>query len=157
MRSVIYYLLILALFASMGFGIYWQSQIVIRARYKFMPLIFSVLVGSWVLSNPVMDWTYVIMLSAFFTLNIMDGVGGIGTKRLVTNGLFSRVIDYANITALKMLPVTLPNGKTRVVAVFIINERQQIQMNFNQKLEVLLMTLKKLLPDSVQIEIEQLM
>lgn len=150
------YVLIAALLVSMGFGIYWQSQIVIRARYKFTPLIFSVLIGSWVLGNPVMSWPFIIMLAAFFTLNIMDGVGGIGTKRLVTNGLFSRVIDYANITALKMLPVTLPNGKTRVVAIFIINERQQIQMNFNQKLEVLMTALKSLLPETVEIEVDRL-
>lgn len=150
------YLLIAGLFVSLGFGIYWQSQIVIRARYKYTPIIFSVLIGSWVLTAPVNDWSFVIMLAAFFTLNIMDGVGGIGEKRLVTNGLFSRVIDYANITGIKMLPVTLPNGKNRVVAVFVINGRQQIQMNFNQKLETLVQTLKKLLPETVEIDVEKL-
>lgn len=150
------YFLIAGLFASLAVGVYWQSQIVIRARYKFTPLIFSVLIASWVLTAPVNSWSFIIMLSAFFTLNIMDGVGGIGEKRLVTNGLFSRVIDYANITGIKMLPVTLPNGKNRVVAVFVINGRQQIQMNFNQTLEILVETLKKLLPESVQIDVEKL-
>ena len=150
------YLLIADLLASMLFGIYWQSQIVIRARYKYTPLIFSLLIGGWALSEPINNFAFVILLAAFFTLNFMDGVGGIGSKRLVTSGLFSRVVDYSTVTALKVLPVTLPNGKVRVIIVFVINDAQQIQMNFNQGLEVLLKTLAKLLPETVKIEVDHL-
>lgn len=150
------YLLIAALFVSLGFGIYWQSQIILRARYKYTPVLLSILIGSWVLSAPSPNFAFIVLLAAFFTLNIMDGVGGIGSKRLVTNGFFSRVIDYSMITRLKMLPVTLPNGKSRVIAIFVINERQQIQMNFNQHLETLIKTLSGLLPASVKIEIDHM-
>ncbi|WP_125768860.1 hypothetical protein [Lapidilactobacillus wuchangensis] len=150
------YILIAALLGSMAFGIYWQSQIVIRARYKYTPVIFSILIGSWALSVPTMNWPFIILMAAFFTLNIMDGVGGIGGKRLVTNGLFSRVVDYSTITALKMVPVTLPNGKSRVIVLFVINDRQQIQMNFNQHLEILMKSLAQLLPDTVKIEVDRI-
>ncbi|WP_261806713.1 hypothetical protein [Lapidilactobacillus luobeiensis] len=150
------YLLIAALLASMAFGIYWQSQIVIRARYKYTPLIFSLLIGGWALSMPITNFSFVILLAAFFTMNFMDGVGGIGSKRLVSSGLFSRVIDYSTITALKVLPVTLPNGKTRVIMVFVVNDQQQIQLNFNQHMEVLLKALAQLLPETVKIEVDHL-
>lgn len=144
------------LFGNMVYSIYWQSQITVKARFRYMPLMISVLILFWIVATPQLDFGVVIVLAEFVTLNVMDGVGGIGSKKLVTSGFFSQVVDYARIAKLQITPLVLPNGKPRTVVVFQTHNQRQFQLNFSQSAEDLIRLLKGLLPQGVEIEVNQL-
>lgn len=134
------------------FNIYWQSQITIKAKYKYFPLILSLIVTSWILGSSGFSIEYIIMIAFFLTTGIMSGVGGIGTRRLVNSGFFSNVFDYSKLAHITLIPVNI-GTKNRVVAIFNLSTRQSAQMIFDFDLSTVKTELEKHIPDSTSIEI----
>ncbi|MDO1605778.1 hypothetical protein Q2T76_06865 [Lactobacillus sp. YT155] len=134
------------------FNIYWQSQITIRSRYKYTPIIVSGLFASWVVAGLSFSFGYIVLIALFLTIGIMDGVGGIGEKRLVNSGFFSSVYKYSQLAHITLIPVNL-GEKNRVVAIFNLTTRQSVQMIFNNELNVIKQELEKHINDSTEIEI----
>lgn len=146
-----------AMLASAMYGIYWQSQITIRARYNFFTPILGIVFTAWILATPVAsNWPYVIAVSAFILVMIMDGVGGIGRKRVVTTGFFSRVVPYQSFAEITLIPLDLPDGKDRVVAIFMTVTHQRMQLTFNQTVDTLRTELRKYLPETVEINVQNI-
>lgn len=147
----------IGMIASAIYSVYWQSQITIRARYNFSTPILGILFSAWILATPAAsNWPYVIAVSSFILVMIMDGVGGIGSKRLVSTGFFSRIVPYRSFAEITLIPLDLPDGKSRVVAIFITLTHQKVQLTFNQTVETLQTELKKHIPDNVSINIENI-
>ncbi|MCD2256995.1 hypothetical protein FHQ08_09695 [Lactobacillus sp. CC-MHH1034] len=150
-------LLDIAMIASAAYGVYWQSQITLRARYSLFTPILGVILSIWVLATPgAANWPYIIGVSSFILVNIINGVGGIGNKRLVTTGFFSRVVPYNNFSEITLIPVDLPDGKNRVIAIFMTMTHQRVQLTFNQTVEAIRTELQKYLPDNVPINVENI-
>ncbi|ERL64370.1 hypothetical protein [Schleiferilactobacillus shenzhenensis] len=142
-------------------SIYWQAQIVLRAHFNYWPLILGILLMSWGWGGSTnMDsfsrWLIIIGLSGFLLNCIQAGVGGIGEKRLVNNGFVSTVIRYDRLAGITLVPVTLPNGKDRVVGIFITTAQQRVQLTFSQALPTIQGELRKLVPGSTPIEIQNI-
>ncbi|MGR3742385.1 hypothetical protein [Companilactobacillus sp. DQM5] len=138
--------------AGAAFNIYWQSQITIKAKYKFMPVVVSAFFVAWIFTGFEYSLSYIILVALFLTVGIMDGVGGIGEKRIVSSGFLSSVYEYSKLTNITLIPINLGN-KNRVVAIFNLNTRQSTQMIFNKELNVIKNELEKHINDSTKIEI----
>lgn len=137
----------------MIFNLYWQSQIIVYAKYKISSLFVALFFAVWVLSAPIHSWSYIVMVAAFLTLAIMQGTGGIGKKKLVTNGFFASVLDYKNIEHITLIPVDLPSQASQVISVFTTSNNQNIQMTFKKSVNEIQTQLRQLIPSSTTIEI----
>ena len=84
--NVILIIVDIIFFLGAAFNVYWQSQIEIKSIYKVSSLIFAAFIGAWLLFSPTNQLSYIIMVALFMLLNIMNGVGGIGSKKIVING-----------------------------------------------------------------------
>lgn len=142
-------------------SIFWQAQIVLRAHYNYWPFLLGLMVVGWGwtgtgIANNWVHWLLVLFLAGFLLNCIQAGVGGIGDKRLVNNGFISSVIRYDRLAGITLVPVTLPNGKDRVVAIFITTTQRRIQLTFSQALPTIQEELRKLVPGSTPIEIQNI-
>ncbi|KRL13851.1 hypothetical protein [Schleiferilactobacillus perolens] len=142
-------------------AIYWQGQIVIRSRYNLWPLLMGLLIMSFgsvgTLGLDQIDkWLFIVGLSAFILNCIQAGVGGIGDKRLVNSGFFSATVQYDRLAGITLIPLTLPNGKERVVAIFVTNAQQRIQLSFSQALPTIQKELRSLVPGNTPIEVQNI-
>ncbi|MFD1671980.1 hypothetical protein ACFQ5M_07730 [Agrilactobacillus yilanensis] len=147
----------IGMIASAIYSVYWQSQLTIRARYNLSTPILGIVFSVWILATPAAsNWPYVIAVSSFILVMIMDGVGGIGTKRLISTGFFSRVVPYRNFSEITLIPIDLPDGKSRVIAVFMTLTHQKMQLTFNQTVENLQAELEKYIPETVSINVENI-
>lgn len=142
--------------AGAAFNIYWQSQIEIRSIYKVSSLIFATFIGFWLLVSATNDLPYIIMVAGFVTLTIMNGVGGIGEKKVVMNGFYSGVLDYAQIVHVTLIPIEVPERKPKVAVIFNTNRPQQIQMSFNTSYKTVQDYLSNKLSSGVQVEVGQI-
>ena len=142
--------------AGAVFNIYWQSQIEIRSIYKISSLIFAAFIGSWLLFSATNDLPYIIMTASFITLTIMNGVGGIGEKKVIMNGFYSGVIDYAQIVHVTLIPIEIPQRKPKVAVIFNTKRTQQIQMSFNTSYKTVQDYLSNKLSSGVQVEVGQI-
>lgn len=138
------------------YNVYWQSQIEIRSIYKISTLIFAMVIGAWLLISPVNQLPYIVMVAEFVTLTIMNGVGGVGSKKIVTSGFYSGILDYSQIVHVTLIPIELAGRKPRVAVVFNTNRPQQIQLNFNTSYKTIESYLKSKLASGVQMEIGQI-
>lgn len=137
------------------FSIYWQSQIEIRSTYKLSTLIFAVFVGAWLLISPVNRLPYIFMVAEFVTLTIMNGVGGIGNKKIILSGFYSGVLDYSQIVHVTLIPIELPGQVERVAVIFNTNRAAQIQLNFKRSYKEIEKFLSDKLGKDVEVEIGQ--
>ncbi|NVY96470.1 hypothetical protein HU830_04705 [Lactobacillus sp. DCY120] len=140
----------------LGFNLYWQAQIIVVAKYKYSSLILTIFFALWFWEVPQKSWTYVILVAAFLTVTLMQGSGGIGKSRLVTRGLFTSTISYAQLTHVTLIPVQIPTVKPQVVTVFTTLKQRNVQLTFNRSFEEVQTELRKLLPEKVKIEIASL-
>lgn len=155
MEKIIIWIINITFLVGFIFNIYWQSQIVIKAKYKYTPAIFSVILVSWMIEIPSMPFEYIILVAGFLTISIMNGVGGIGEKKLVSSGFFSNVFEYSKLSRITLIPIDL-GAKNRVVAIFNTETRQSAQMIFNNTVTEVREELKKHVPESTSIEIGQI-
>ncbi len=137
------------------FSIYWQSQIEIRATYKLSTLIFAVFVGAWLMISPVNRLPYILMVAEFVTLTIMNGVGGIGSKKIILSGFYSGVLDYSQIVHVTLIPIEIPGQNERVAVIFNTKRPQQIELNFKRSYKDIEKYLEDKLSKDVQVEIGQ--
>ncbi|AXX65452.1 hypothetical protein DS830_08105 [Bombilactobacillus bombi] len=142
--------------AVFGFNLYWQSQIIVPAKYKSSCLILAAIFAVWILSGPINSWAYIIMAAAFLTVTLMQGTGGIGAKRLVTNGFFATLINYKSISHVTLIPVQVLHAKPQVISIFTTINRQNIQMTFNRSVDELKQELRQVIPQNIEIEVSQL-
>lgn len=147
----------IGMIASAIYSVYWQSQLTIRSRYNLMTPIMGIVFSAWILATPAAsNWPYVIAVSSFILVMIMDGVGGIGHKRVITTGFFSRIMPYRNFSEITLIPIDLPGGKSRVIVIFMTATHQKMQLTFNQNVDNIQTELKKYIPDTVSINIENI-
>lgn len=142
--------------AGAVFNIYWQSQIEIRSVYKISSLVFAAFMGGWLMVSSSSDLPYIIMVAAFVTLTIMNGVGGIGEKKVVMNGFYSGVLDYSQIVHVTLIPIEIPQRKPKVAVIFNTKRTQQIQMSFNTSYKTVQDYLSNKLSSGVQVEVGQI-
>lgn len=137
------------------FSIYWQSQIEIRATYRLTTLIFALFVGAWLLVSPVNKLPYIFMVAEFVTLTVMNGVGGIGAKKIILSGFYSGVLDYSQIVHVTLIPIELPGKDERVAVIFNTKRPQQIELNFKRSYKDIENYLQDKLSKDVEVEIGQ--
>ncbi|GAF40323.1 hypothetical protein FC83_GL003334 [Agrilactobacillus composti DSM 18527 = JCM 14202] len=155
--SIFVLILDVGMFASAAYSVYWQSQIILRARYNYFSAILGIVFSAWILATPAAsNWPYIVAVSLFILVSIMNGVGGVGSRRLVTTGFFSRVIDYKTFAEVTLIPIDLPGGKNRVVGIFMTSTQQRVQLTFNQTVEAIRSELQKHIPDNVEINVENI-
>lgn len=155
MEKIIIWIINIIFLGGFAFNIYWQSQINIKAKYKYTPIIFSAILVSWMIEIPQISFDYIVLVAAFLTVGVMNGVGGIGEKRLVSSGFFSNVYEYSKLAHITLIPVDL-GAKSRVVAIFNTQSRQSAQMIFNNNLNEVQKELKRHVSDTTPIEIGQI-
>lgn len=138
------------------FNLYWQAQIIIPAKYKISCVFWTIFFAMWVWTGPINSWPYIIMVASFLTITLMQGTGGIGTKRLVTNGFFATIVNYQKIAHVTLIPVQVLHTQPQVISIFTMVSRQNIQMTFNRSVDELKKDLRKVIPQNIEIEISQL-
>lgn len=137
-------------------GIYWQGQLEMRARYNYWPAIIAFMFSFWIFTTPTNSPSYILFIALFLLINIMAGVGGVGRKRILASGIFSRPMTYATIQAITLVPIPTMRGKERVLGVFITQHQQQVQLIFNETVDNLKKQLQKYTPDNVEITVKEL-
>ena len=136
------------------FNIYWQSQIVVRAKYKYSSLFWGLLIGYWLAAGSKYSLDFILLISLFVLLSFMGGIGGIGEKRLVSSGFYSGTIEYKRIKHILLIPAQIANvSRDQVLAVFNMNSGQTYQMTFNYSANDIYKELKKHISEDTQIEI----
>lgn len=155
METIIVWAVAALLIVGGALNIYWQSKIIIKAKYKYTPVIISVFIASWLFDGTPVSIEYIILIAAFITVSIMNGTGGIAEKKVINNGFFSNAFDYNKITYITLIPIELGN-KSRVVVIFNINNKQNAQMIFDANVDVIEKELQKRVPSSTKIEIGKL-
>jgi len=96
------------------------------------------------------------MVALFMLLNIMNGVGGIGSKKIVINGFYSGVLDYSQIIHVTLIPIELQGSKPKVAVIFNTKRPQQVEMNFNVSYKEIQKFLDKKLSNEVSVEVGQI-
>lgn len=154
--SVILLIVDVIFFFGAAFNVYWQSQIEIRSIYKISSLIFAGFIGAWLLISPTGQLSYVVMVALFMLLNIMNGVGGVGTKKIVLNGFYSGVLDYSQVEHVTLIPIEIQGRKPKVAVIFNTKRPQQVEMNFNISYKDMQKFLDKKLSNEVSVEVGQI-
>lgn len=154
--NVILIIVDIIFFLGAAFNVYWQSQIEIKSIYKVSSLIFAAFIGAWLLFSPTNQLSYIIMVALFMLLNIMNGVGGIGSKKIVINGFYSGVLDYSQIIHVTLIPIELQGSKPKVAVIFNTKRPQQVEMNFNMSYKEIQKFLDKKLSNEVSVEVGQI-
>ena len=154
--NVILIIVDIIFFLGAAFNVYWQSQIEIKSIYKVSSLIFAAFIGAWLLFSPTNQLSYIIMVALFMLLNIMNGVGGIGTKKIVLNGFYSGVLDYSQVSHVTLIPIELQGQKPKVAVIFNTKRPQQVEMNFNVSYKEMQKFLDKKLSNEVSVEVGQI-
>ncbi|MBA1393699.1 hypothetical protein EQ500_07440, partial [Lactobacillus sp. XV13L] len=131
------------------FNLYWQAQIIVPAKYKISCVIIAAIFAMWVWAGPISSWSYIIMVASFLTITLMQGTGGIGSKRLVNNGFFATVINYQRTSHVTLIPVQILNSSPQVISVFTTSNRQNIQMTFNRSVDELKKELRRVIPKNM--------
>ena len=143
-------------FLGAAYNVYWQSQIEIRSTYKISALIFAAFLGSWLLTSTANGLPYIVMVALFVMLTIMDGVGGVGTKKVVLNGFYSSLLDYSQIVHVTLIPIEVPDRKPKVAVIFNTTRLQQVELSFNSSYKDIENFLKSKLSSGVPVEIGQM-
>ncbi|HIY92654.1 hypothetical protein [Companilactobacillus sp. HBUAS56275] len=154
--NVILIIVDIIFFLGAAFNVYWQSQIEIKSIYKVSSLIFAAFIGAWLLFSPTNQLSYIIMVALFMLLNIMNGVGGIGSKKIVINGFYSGVLDYSQIIHVTLIPIELQGSKPKVAVIFNTKRPQQVEMNFNMSYKDIQKFLDTKLSNEVSVDVGQI-
>ena len=154
--NVILIIVDIIFFLGAAFNVYWQSQIEIKSIYKVSSLIFAAFIGAWLLFSPTNQLSYIIMVALFMLLNIMNGVGGIGSKKIVINGFYSGVLDYSQIIHVTLIPIELQGSKPKVAVIFNTKRPQQVEMNFNMYYKDIQKFLDTKLSNEVSVDVGQI-
>ncbi|WP_127850043.1 hypothetical protein [Lacticaseibacillus hulanensis] len=155
MADIFLIVISVALLALAAYNIYWQSQISLRANYGYSQVMWGAIIAVWMASVGYRSWAYIVCVATFVLLYIMAGVGGLGTKRLVAQGVWGRFHKYENLTGIALTPISAPNGKGIVVAVFSFS-RRRVQLMFRQPLESVLGVLKNTVPANTPLTIQKI-
>ncbi|UQS82206.1 hypothetical protein MOO45_00485 [Bombilactobacillus folatiphilus] len=156
MADWIFILIDLFFIVAFLFNLFWQAQIVVPAKYKISSLVLTVFLAIWILSLPSDSWWYVLMVAAFLTTTLMQGTGGLGKKRLITNSFFAGVLGYQKVEHVTLVPIELPDTPAQVVAIFTTINRQNIQMTFKKSITDFQKDLQDVLPNNIKIDISRL-
>ncbi|MCI1283923.1 hypothetical protein [Lacticaseibacillus songhuajiangensis] len=144
------------LFAAIGYNLYWQSQIEIRSTYAYWQMIWGIIIAIWLVSTGIRSWSYVVFLALFVLMNLSAGVGGLGSKKVVGNGFYSRFFAYNTFAGVTLTPISTPSGKNLVIAIFALEPRRYVRLTFRAPLEQIIAKLQQQLPESVPVTIQKI-
>lgn len=134
--------------------LYWHQKIDVHAGYAGFQLFFAVVMAMWFITSGINNMPYVVMIAAFITLVVMAGNSGLTPTRVIATGIFSRVIPYTKLTAVTLTPLSLPNGRELVVAIFNLTPRRFVRLTFRTDLDTIVKALRPRVPQGVDIAIE---
>ncbi|WP_461214922.1 hypothetical protein [Lacticaseibacillus sp. GG6-2] len=134
--------------------LYWHRQIDVRANYSGFQLFFAAVLAMWFVTAGINNLPYIVMIAAFITLVILAGNSGLTPTRVIASGVFSRVIPYTKLTAITLTPLSLPDGRELVVAIFNITSRRFVRLTFRADLNSIITTLRPRLPEGVKIAVQ---
>lgn len=146
----------IVLVAAIGYNLYWQSQIEIRANYAYWQMIWGIIITVWMASTGIRSWSYVVFLALFVLMNVSAGVGGLGSKKVVGNGFYSRFYAYTSFAGVTLTPISTPSGKNLVIAIFALEPRRYVRLTFTAPLEQIIAKLQQQLPESVPVTIQKI-
>lgn len=155
MTDIILIVISIALLALAGYNVFWQSQIQLRANYGYGQIFWGAIIATWMVSIGYTSLAYAVCIAAFVLIYIMAGVGGLGPNRLVSQGAFSRIFKYDRLTGIALTPISTPNGKGVVIAVFSFSKRR-VQLMFKQPLETVLGALRSTVPANTPLTIQKI-
>ncbi|MFD1432969.1 hypothetical protein [Lacticaseibacillus yichunensis] len=154
--TLFYLIFDIGLLALGGYYLFWLSRMDIHARYSGFQLVIAVLVGLWLLAGGIDDIAYVIFVAAFVTLTVLTGTSGLTPTRLISVGVFGRVIPLSRMTAVTLTPFSVADGRTVVIALFTMGDRRLVRLSFASDLQTLIAQLQPRLPQQVPITVEHL-
>lgn len=143
------------LLALGGFYIYWHGQIDIRGGYSTFQILFAALFGFWFITTGIANFPYIVFVAAFMTLAIMGGASGLTPTRVVATGMFSRVIPYSKLVGVTLTPLSLPNGRNLVVAIFSLGPHRFVRLTFKAGIEEFVAALRPRVPEAITITIQK--
>jgi hypothetical protein len=83
-------------------------------------------------------------------------VGGLGSKKVVGNGFYSRFFAYESFAGVTLTPISTPSGKNLVIAIFALEPRRYVRLTFQAPLEQIIAKLQQQLPESVPVTIQKI-
>ncbi|WP_099974273.1 hypothetical protein [Lactobacillus terrae] len=148
------FLIVIDIFFLLGglYSVYWQSQIEIRSIYKISALIYTVLIGAFLLVGIDANILYIIMVAEFLASALVGGIGGLGTRKIIASGLFSGAINYSDIQRVTIISVNL-NDKPKSSVIFQTSRLRQINLSFNRSYQEIRSFLDTKLNKDVEVEI----
>lgn len=138
------------------YNVYWQSQIDVKANYAYWQLIWGGIITVWMASTGIRSWSYVIFMALFILLNVSAGVSGLGERKIVGRGFYSRFFSYDQFAAVTLTPITAPNGREIVIGIFALNPQRYMRLTFQMPLETIMHRLQERLPESVPVTIQRI-
>jgi len=145
----------IVLLGMAGYYVFWQSRLEYQANYSYPQLFWGLILLMCFVTTRISNWPYIIFVAVFALLSVMAGVGGLGRERLVATGIFQRVIPYSSLAEITLTPLTMPNGRQVVIAAFALAPRRLVRLTFKSSLEGMMSALKEVVPESVEIKVQQ--
>ncbi|MFD1483922.1 hypothetical protein ACFQ5J_01490 [Lacticaseibacillus baoqingensis] len=143
-----------AFLAYGGYLLYRHSQIDIHAGYATFQVFFAAVLAMWFVTAGISNLPYIILMATFITLVVLSGASGLTPTRVIATGVFSRVIPYTKLAGITLTPLSLPNGRQLVIAIFNLKPRRFVRLTFRSDLESLIQTIRPRLPEDVAITIQ---
>ncbi len=144
------------LLAAGIYFLYWHRQIDIRANYAGFQLFFAAVLAMWFITAGINNLPYIVMIAAFITLVVLAGNSGLTPTRVIASGVFSRVIPYTKLTAVTLTPLSLPDGRQLVIAIFNLTPRRFVRLTFRADLNAIITALRPRVPEGVEIAVEHI-
>ncbi|WP_125980981.1 hypothetical protein [Loigolactobacillus iwatensis] len=137
---------------SIAVSVYWQSQITVRAKYNFSSLIYGMIFGVLLMMYPSPGLIWLVLVAGFILMNIISGVGGLTTNRIIGNGFFyPTIVRFSDLATITLTNQPMPGQRHLVIAIFTLKRGRNVRLNFGQSTEVLIDALRPNLPTEVSL------
>lgn len=156
MTSLFYGLFDLLIIGYIVYSWYWQAVVDYPGRYRISSIIWAVVFVYVSISWNFIDITQAgapVLLAVFLVMSVMDGVSGLGEKRIVISGYIRRTIKYSDLDQITLINAPLTNNKSYVV-MELQSKGHVYYIRFAKGMEDVIATLKKHLGNDVGIKIE---
>lgn len=138
-------------------NVIFESQLELKARYRWGQVIIAGLLVAWGASDGLAGLSGLLFWSLFMLMNIMMGHGGVTATRLVLPGAWvRRTVTFSQIKGIKIAIIPAIDEKSRVIVKFILASRREINMVFNGTAATVKSALQARVGQKIAIEVSKL-
>ncbi|VDG19528.1 hypothetical protein [Lactiplantibacillus mudanjiangensis] len=138
-------------------NVVFESQLELKARYRWGQLIVAGLLVAWGANGGLASLSDLLFWSLFMLMNVMMGHGGLTATKLVLPGSWvRRTVTLDQITAINIAIIPAIDEKSRVIVKFVLGSRRQINMVFNGTAAAVKSAIQERVGTKIAIEVSKL-